>query len=116
MRFLVDENIAGLLVSKMRKEGWDVTRISEISPGVNDDVVVKIAKESQRVLITADVELASRTLRDEQLNIPTILLRLDNLDFNSATELVVNTIKQRTDWILLHSVITPRKLRTRLKT
>jgi predicted nuclease of predicted toxin-antitoxin system len=78
---------------------------------VSDDVVIEIGKPSGRIFMTADVELASRTLREPQSNMPTILLRIGNMDAQDMTRLVTNTLKQRTDWQELHAVLTPQKLR-----
>ncbi len=113
LRFLVDENIPAYLVKAFRAECWDVEWISETAPSVSDDIVIEIGKSSGRILITADVELASRTLREPQSNMPTILLRMGNMDAQDMTRLVTNTLKQRTDWQELHAVLTPQKLRVK---
>jgi predicted nuclease of predicted toxin-antitoxin system len=115
MRFLVDENLSRALVTAMRAEGWDVDWIVELAPSVSDDVVIQIAIRSNRVLLTSDIELASRTLWEAQSNVATLLLRLDSLDAQTVAELVTSTLKQRTDWEHLHCVLTPQKLRTRPK-
>jgi predicted nuclease of predicted toxin-antitoxin system len=113
LRFLVDENIPAYLVKAFRAEGWDVEWVSETAPSVSDDVLIEIGKASSRILITADVELASRTLREPQSNMPTILLRMGNMDAQDVTRLVTTTLKQRTDWQELHAVLTPQKLRVK---
>jgi predicted nuclease of predicted toxin-antitoxin system len=113
VRFLLDENIPTYLMNAFRAESWDVEWISETAPSVSDDVVIEISKSTGRILVTADVELASRTLREPQSNMPTILLRMGNLDAVDVARLVTNTLKQRTDWQELHAVLTPQKLRVR---
>jgi predicted nuclease of predicted toxin-antitoxin system len=113
VRFLLDENIPTYLMNAFRAESWDVEWISETAPSVSDDVVIEISKSTGRILVTADVELASRTLREPQSNMPTILLRMGNLDAVDVARLVTNTLKQRTDWQELHAVLTPQKLRGR---
>ena len=113
LRFLIDENIPAFLVRAFRAEGWDVNWISETAPSVSDDVVIEIGKSSGRILITADVELASRTLREPQSNMPTILLRMGNMVAQDMTRVVTNTLRQRTDWQELHAVLTPQKLRVK---
>lgn len=113
LRFLIDENIPAYLVKAFRAEGWDVEWISETAPSVSDDVVIEVGKSSGRILMTADVELASRTLREPQSNMPTLLLRMGNMNAQDMTRLVTNTLKQRTDWQELHAVLTPQKLRVK---
>jgi predicted nuclease of predicted toxin-antitoxin system len=113
VRFLADENIPAYLVKAIREEGWDVEWISETTPSVPDSVVIEIGKRSGRILLTADVELASRTLLEPQSNVPTILLRMGNLEAVEVALLVTRTMKQRADWHELHAVLTPQKLRAR---
>jgi predicted nuclease of predicted toxin-antitoxin system len=113
LRFLIDKNIPAYLVKAFRAEGWDVEWISETAPSVSDDGVIEIGKSSDRILITADVELASRTLRELQSNMPTILLRMGNMNAPDMISLVTNTPKQRTDWQQLQAVLTPQKLRVK---
>ncbi len=113
MRFLLDENIPAYLAKAFRVEGWNVEWISETAPSVPDDVVIEIGKSGGRILMTADVELASKTLLEPLSNLPTILLRLGSLEAFEATQLVINTLKQRTDWQELHAVLTPQKLRVK---
>jgi predicted nuclease of predicted toxin-antitoxin system len=115
MRFLVDENLSRALVTAMRAEGWDVDWIVELAPSVSDDVVIEMAVQSNRILLTADIELASRTLWEPQSNVATLLLRLDSLNAEAVAALVISTLKQRADWEHLHCVLTPQKLRTRPK-
>jgi predicted nuclease of predicted toxin-antitoxin system len=110
MRILADENIPVFLVKALRAEGWDVNWISEMAPSVSDDVVIEMAKATNRILITADVELASRTLLELQSNLPSLLLRMGDMDAVEMSRLVMQTLKQRTDWQELHAVLTPQKL------
>ena len=113
MNFLADENIPSYLVKALRAEGWDVVWISEAAPSVSDDVVIEMGRRTGRILMTADVELASRTLLEPHSIMPTILLRMGNLEAIEIVRLVIITLKQRTDWLELHAVLTPQKLRAR---
>jgi uncharacterized protein with PIN domain len=38
----------------LRTEGFDVLSISELSPGISDDVVLKLARDQGRILLTFD--------------------------------------------------------------
>jgi predicted nuclease of predicted toxin-antitoxin system len=114
MRFLADENIASQLVKTLRAEQYDVDWIAETAPSVPDEVVIRIAKTGDRILLTADIELASRTLRDPQSKAPTILLRMGNLSPADFAHILAATIKQRDDWKSLHAVLTPQKLRIKV--
>jgi predicted nuclease of predicted toxin-antitoxin system len=113
VQLLVDENIPAYLEKALRAESWDVDWISEIAPSVSDDVVIDIGKSSGRILMTADVELASRTLLEPLAIMPTILLRMGSLEAVDVARLVIGTLKSRQDWLELHAVLTPQKLRVR---
>ncbi|MGH9202788.1 MAG: DUF5615 family PIN-like protein, partial [Vicinamibacterales bacterium] len=43
MRFLADESCDFTVVRALREAGHDVTSIAEISPGVDDEVVMALA-------------------------------------------------------------------------
>jgi predicted nuclease of predicted toxin-antitoxin system len=113
MRFLADENIASQLVKALRAENWDIAWIAETAPSISDQAVIQIAKADRRILLTADIELASITLREPQSAVPTILLRMGNTLPAEFASILINTLKQRNDWNTIHAVLTPQKLRAR---
>jgi predicted nuclease of predicted toxin-antitoxin system len=113
MRILADENIPAFLVKALRAEGWDVNWISEIASSASDDVVIEMAKATNRILITVDVELASRSLLELQSNLPILLLRTGDMDTVELARLVMQTLKRGTDWQEPYTVLTPQKLRVR---
>ena len=113
MRFLADENIASQIVIVLRSEYHEVDWIAEMAPSSSDEMVIQIARTGNRILLTADVELASRTLREVQSLLPTILLRMGNMAPSDFAQILSSTLKQRSDWQNLHAVLTPQKLRVR---
>ena len=54
MRFLADESCDFAVVTALRNAGHDITAIAESSPGVEDEVVLALARSEARVLITED--------------------------------------------------------------
>jgi predicted nuclease of predicted toxin-antitoxin system len=54
MRFLADESIEKPVVDELRRSGHDVLSIQERSPGVDDDTVLQLAVNDNRILITSD--------------------------------------------------------------
>ena len=54
MRFLADENIPFYTVRKLRNCGCDITWVTEISPGISDREVIKLAESGNRIIITFD--------------------------------------------------------------
>jgi predicted nuclease of predicted toxin-antitoxin system len=54
VRFLADESCDFTVVKALRNAGHDITAIAEINPGVDDEVVLALARSEARVLLTED--------------------------------------------------------------
>ncbi len=59
-RILADECIPMPVVSLLRKQGFDVLSILESHASEPDSFVIEKAVSEQRLILTADVELASQ--------------------------------------------------------
>jgi len=54
MIFLADENLDFPIISALRNAGYDVLSVSELSPSIDDNEVLKIANNENRILLTSD--------------------------------------------------------------
>jgi predicted nuclease of predicted toxin-antitoxin system len=54
MRFLADESCDVVVVRALRSAGHDVLSVAESARGAKDPVVLALAREEQRVLLTED--------------------------------------------------------------
>ena len=54
MRLLADENIPLTSIIVLRNAGHDVEAISQLSPGITDEAVMRHAVEQSRTLLTFD--------------------------------------------------------------
>lgn len=54
MRFLADEGVDRQIVEKLRTEGHDVLYIAEIDAGINDERVLELSNEEERILMTRE--------------------------------------------------------------
>lgn len=54
MKLLANENIPLASVRALRQAGFDITAISELSPGISDERVLGLAKAESRTLLTFD--------------------------------------------------------------
>jgi predicted nuclease of predicted toxin-antitoxin system len=113
LRFLIDENLSRHIVNAMRQKGWDVAYVVDIAAGESDQHIAEFARAENRILLTADVAFASSARFEKNFQIPTVLVRLADLDYQSAASLVVETLERRQDWNAFHTVLTTRKLRMR---
>jgi predicted nuclease of predicted toxin-antitoxin system len=76
MRFLADENVEPIVVEWLRTLGHDVTEMSTLQPGSDDDVVLALARAEERVLITYDLDFGELVYRGGLLHTGILLLRL----------------------------------------
>jgi len=54
MRLLVNENISPVSVGLLREAGHDVVAVTERSPGIPDDEVMRLAHDEARIIVTCD--------------------------------------------------------------
>ena len=63
MKLLADENIPLASVRSLRELGHDVVSISELSPGISDEEVLRLAHAEDRVIITFDRDFGELVFR-----------------------------------------------------
>ena len=79
MRFLADENIHGGIVQWLRSQGHDVLWATETLQGVDDDVLLRIAQQQERLLLTADLDFRELVFRERLTSHGVVLLRIEDL-------------------------------------
>lgn len=78
VKLLANENFPIASVRALRSAGFDVLAISETSPGFKDEVVLDLAKQQSRVLMTFDRDYGELVYRRKMPCPPAILyLRFD---------------------------------------
>ena len=80
MIFLADECCNAGLVASLRDHGHDVLYIKEEKPGSNDDEVLSIAYNEDRILITEDTDFGELVYRLKKPSKGIILIRIDVKD------------------------------------
>lgn len=75
MRFLADESCDFAVVRALRSVGYDVSAIVEIHPGVEDEVVLALARSEVRVLLTEDKDFGKLAYVDGQDTAGVVLVR-----------------------------------------
>ena len=76
MRFLVDECCGPVVAQWLREQGYDVRRVAEMSPGLDDAGVLELAHTEDRILITNDKGFGARIFERGNPHSGVILLRL----------------------------------------
>jgi predicted nuclease of predicted toxin-antitoxin system len=76
MKLLVDENVHADIVRWFRSLGHDVLYICESSPGDQDNELLALAREQNRVLITDDLDFGDLIFRQRLNSTGVVLIRL----------------------------------------
>jgi predicted nuclease of predicted toxin-antitoxin system len=98
-RFLANENAPREAVLAARTYGFDVAWMVELQPGANDEIVLSLAQQDDRVLITFDKDFGELVFRRGLAGSRGIILlrpRLRSPDIVSA--FIVNVLSQPIDW------------------
>lgn len=65
-----------MVVEKLRGAGHDVHSIRDMTPGVSDDVVIRLARQDRRIIVTHDRDFGNVIRYPIQKHVGVILLRL----------------------------------------
>ena len=77
MKFLADECCDQGLVESLRQTGNDVLFVLESKPGATDDVVLALAFDERRILLTEDKDFGELVYRLKKPAHGIILMRID---------------------------------------
>jgi len=114
MIFVADESVDFIIIRTLRENRLQVLSILEISPGISDDEVLKIAFEKGAPLITFDKDFGELTIRLKKPNHGIILVRLSGKTSQEKSETILNFIeKYKNELINKFSVLHPNKIRIR---
>lgn len=114
MRFLADENVPVRLVRELRAHGYDVLSVEESYSGIADRHVLRLAQESQTILITQDKDLASVAyLQHSSWLAGLILLRLGTLPLDKFIAHSIAAIASQPNWSGLYAVVSETAVRVR---
>jgi len=98
--YLANENAPAEAIKAARRAGFDVTWMSEIAPGADDDTVLAISVAEQRVLLTFDKDFGEMTFRrGKDASCGVILLRPRLRSPAYLGRFLVNVLKQNLDWV-----------------
>jgi len=95
--FLADEGVDGPIVYLLREKGFDVEYIAEFDAGIDDEEVLKIANDDNRILITRDKDFGELVYRLKKIHSGIILNRLAGLKSKTKAEQVLTVIEKYED-------------------
>jgi predicted nuclease of predicted toxin-antitoxin system len=112
MNFVADESLDSPIIAALRNERHDVFSISESSPQIADEVVLKIANEQNRILLTADKDFGELVFRLQLVTSGIVLFRLPQLSNDEKVTLILRFVKEFGDRLpSSFCVITANKIR-----
>lgn len=114
MNFLADEGIDKQIVVRLREEGYSVSYVAEMEPGISDDIVLELANKESALLLTSDKDFGNLVFRLKRLTTGVILIRLAGLVSAKKAEIVVSFVKKHSqELVKSFAVITPTGIRIR---
>ena len=86
LRFLADMNLSPITVNDLRKDGWDIVRVSSLLPVDTSDMeILDWARRQDRVLVTQDLDFSTLLALEGYSRPSLITLRLSNTDPDIVT-------------------------------
>jgi predicted nuclease of predicted toxin-antitoxin system len=76
---VADESVDRQIVDRLRAFGHDIRSIAELEPGIDDEEVLQMSRESNAVLLTADKDFGELVFRNRQIHSGILLIRLAGL-------------------------------------
>lgn len=114
MNLLADEGVDGPIVEKLRQEGHDVVYIAEMSPGIDDDTILRQANSNNALLLTLDKDFGELVFRQGLVHAGVVLIRLAGLQPGTKANVVAAVLQERnTELLNAFSVISPGSTRIR---
>ena len=89
MRFLGDESVDDPIIDLLRKNGYEIDYIKEISPGIDEEALLELAHTNDSILITMDKDFGELVYRKKQAHRGIVLLRLDGFTPKERAALVL---------------------------
>jgi len=65
MNFLADESVDLAIVERLRRDGYRVSYVAELEPGMPDDAVLHLAHQETAILLTADKDFGEMVFRQQ---------------------------------------------------
>ena len=94
MRIVADESVDGQIVARLRTDRHDVLYVAELDPGIEDENVLALSRQSNAVLLTADKDFGELIFRQQLLHSGVLLVRLAGFKPDIKAELIAAAFNQ----------------------
>lgn len=110
MTLVADENVDRGIVERLRRDGHSVAWVAELSPGISDEEVLRLAADGPAVLVTEDKDFGELVYRRGLAHAGVVLVRLEGLDNAAKAEVVSRAFAESSG---AFSVVSPDSVRVR---
>jgi predicted nuclease of predicted toxin-antitoxin system len=112
VKILADESVDFPVVKLLRCKNFTIDYITEIKPGISDDQVINLAKQKERILLTADKDFGELIYRLNKVSAGIILYRLPGFNNKQKARLILKILQDYdTDLPGSFTVITKKQVR-----
>jgi len=112
MRFLADESCDSAVVRALQAAGHDVLAVSESCPGADDELVIDLAAQEKRVLLTEGKDFGRLVHADRRAAGSVVLLRFPARARRQMAKMVVDLAKRHGERLPgKFSVVQPGRVR-----
>ena len=113
MKFLADVNAGGTLSRWLLEHGYDVLRVTDVNPRMQDDKILEWALREKRIIVTTDQDFEEIIWRERKPHVG--ILRLENLPRIERLSLLEYVLTHHTQDLASGAIIiaSSRKIRIR---
>ena len=116
LRFIADMNLSPLTVNDLRRDGWDIVRVSDFLPvDASDDTILAWTRSQAIVLITQDLDFSTLLALAGFSRPSLITLRLSNTDPGVVTSRLRRIIAQMEQALREGSAVTVDDINVRIR-
>ena len=94
MKFLADESVEKPVVDWLRGQDVDVKYVTEITPSINDEEVIRLANNEERILITNDKDFGELVFHQSKIVLGILLIRATNERASNKIRLIREVLKK----------------------
>lgn len=114
MKLVVDEGVDKPIVDKLRESGFDVYYILQTNQGAEDNLVLEIANQQSRILLTQDKDFGELVHRQQQAHFGIVLIKLGSLSSFEKADIINKIFAQYSDELEnAFTVLQPNAIRIR---
>lgn len=105
LKFLADVNIEKPIVDFYRNHEWDIKWVSDFSPKMDDENLIKLARAEKRVLLTNDKDFGELVFLQKRLSHGIILLRVKGQETGLKVTLIKRLMAEYDEKLSGHFVV-----------